>query len=166
MNRTSAFTLIELVVTIAVLGILAAVALPSYKSLIARNRASSDANSLLSLITMARSEAIKRNAPVVLCKTANGTQCSTSGANSWSGGVLVFVDSVTRNQTVDTDEAIIRSELPFTVGTTISNTENYVSYSSSGLVNGGAGTFTITPNGLSTYQKSVVISITGRPKVL
>ena len=73
------FTLIELMVTVAVLGVLAALAAPSFNEAILSNKLTSYANNFVASATLARSEAIKRNTVVTLCRSVNGTGCASSG---------------------------------------------------------------------------------------
>ena len=65
------FTLVELLVVLAVIAILATIGLPSFQRLVADYRVSSQANSAQGLLQFARTEAIKRTAPVVVCSTGN-----------------------------------------------------------------------------------------------
>lgn len=82
------FTLIELMVTIAILGVLAALAAPSFNEAILSNKLASFANNFVASAQLARSEAIKRNAVVTLCRSANGTTCASSGG--WQQGWIVL----------------------------------------------------------------------------
>ncbi|HYJ39397.1 MAG TPA: GspH/FimT family pseudopilin, partial [Steroidobacteraceae bacterium] len=72
-RRQRGFTLMELMAAIAVLGVLSAVAVPSFTNLINRNRLTSQANELLSSIQFARIEAIRSNARVTFCGAASAT---------------------------------------------------------------------------------------------
>jgi prepilin-type N-terminal cleavage/methylation domain-containing protein len=94
------FTLVELIVTITIVGILAALAAPAITTLIANQRLSSQANDLLSDLTFSRSEAIKRasgTTGVTICKTADPNaatpDCNTTAATAWTAGRIVFIDN-------------------------------------------------------------------------
>ncbi len=87
------FTLVELIVAMAVLGILAAMAAPSFTYLLNSNRLTSNANELLTTLQSARMEAVRRNTRVVICSNDTpdaGTVCNT-GAGAWLGW-MSFVD--------------------------------------------------------------------------
>lgn len=73
------FTLIELMVTIAVLAIVLAIAVPSFQGITNRNRLSAITNELVAAIQLTRAEAIRRNTRVTMCPTTDGSTCS--GAN-------------------------------------------------------------------------------------
>ena len=65
-------TLVELLVGLLILSILLAIGVPSFNQFIASNRLTAYTNDMLSTLTLARSEAIKRNGREVLCKSADG----------------------------------------------------------------------------------------------
>lgn len=85
------FTLIEMMVVVAIMGILAAIAAPSFDSIATNSRLTSYGNAFASSAQLARSEAIKRNQIVSLCRSANGTSCATSGG--WQQGWIVLAGS-------------------------------------------------------------------------
>ncbi len=93
MKRQSGFNIIELMVAIAVFGVLLGVGIPGVESYIQNGRMTTQINSLSTALSHARSEAIKLNQRVVVCVSENGTSCDAVGTgNGWNKGWLVFVD--------------------------------------------------------------------------
>lgn len=82
------FTLIELMIAIAVFAILLAIAVPSFRDASLAARLGSIANNMVASVQLARSEAIKRNAVVRLCASSNGTSCVSS--TNWQQGWIVL----------------------------------------------------------------------------
>ena len=90
MKKFTGFTLIELMVTLAIIGILLMVGVPSLKTLMQGNQLVASTNELHSALHVARSEAIKLNTRVSICESSDGATCATTG--SWRNGWIVFVD--------------------------------------------------------------------------
>ncbi|MCB1923973.1 MAG: GspH/FimT family pseudopilin [Gammaproteobacteria bacterium] len=84
-------TLIELIASVAVIGISLAVLIPSWSDLAGRNRITAAANSLLTDLRYARSTAVTRNRRIGLCPSDDGTSCS-GNPYGWQQGYLIFVD--------------------------------------------------------------------------
>lgn len=81
-KSTSGFTLLELMITLSVAGILMAIAIPSFSDMMRNSRLTAYTNELVSALNIARSEAVKRGQHVVVRKTGTG----------WENGWQVFVD--------------------------------------------------------------------------
>lgn len=103
------FTLIELVVTIAVLSILVTVAVPSMRTFIQNGRLITQTNDLIGDLNYARSEAIKRRINTGICRSTDGLTFASSGA--WRDGRAVFVDT-NNNSNCDAGEPILRFRTP------------------------------------------------------
>lgn len=98
-------TLIELMITIALLAIVIAIGVPSFQSAINGSRLSSAANELSAALQLARAEAVRRNRTVVLCRSANLSSCADDA--QWNGW-LMFVD-MNGDGVVDAGDEIIKS---------------------------------------------------------
>jgi len=90
MRKVTGFTMIELMVTLAVAAILVTVAVPSFQTMIESNALTSQINLFIGSLNAARSEAVKRGKQVTLCKSVNGSSCAGAG---YEAGWIVFVDT-------------------------------------------------------------------------
>lgn len=91
MKTSAGFTIVELMITIVVLGIALAFAVPNMQDLIMNNRLTSQLNLLSSNLALARNEAVKQNAIVITCASSDGEDCADAGT-AWEGGWMIFVD--------------------------------------------------------------------------
>ena len=98
-------TLIELVAGLAILAIVAGVALPGFSGLIERERVTTASNTLLTDIQYARSLAVTRGSPALLCPSTDGESCT--GGSDWTNGWIVFVDD-NDNRQRDPGEDLLR----------------------------------------------------------
>ena len=165
------FTLTELLVVLTIVALLATVAMPSLATVMDSMRLSSASNSFLANLQLARSEAIKRNGRVVLCKSADGTACAGSGG--WEQGWIVFHDA-NNNGAFDNGETVIERAQPLASGLKFTgnlSVNRYVSFVSTGatkLVSGAfqAGTFTLCQQSASGGQAhQIILNAVGRPRM-
>lgn len=102
MRRTSGFSLVELMVVVALVAILAAIAVPNFRDVIRTNRTTGAANELVAMMQIARMEAVRRRARVVFCASADGGSC---GGTSWARSI-VFVDADRNGQRNGAEELV------------------------------------------------------------
>ncbi len=156
------FTLFEMVVVMGIVGILMAIAIPSYRYMTNSNRISAEVNGLLGDLEFARSEAIKEGQTVSVCVSSNGTSC-TSGT-SWQNGWIVFSDQNGDGAVESPPDIILRTQSPFS-GTdtfTANNSISVVTFNregfAAGLPNGALLTLhAATPSPGSTRCLSVTL---------
>jgi type IV fimbrial biogenesis protein FimT len=90
--KARGFTLLELMITIALVAILLGIGAPSFAEFIRNSRITSKSNDLLAAMHLARTESIKRRAPVTVCGSGNSDAaapaCDTNSFDEW----IVFVD--------------------------------------------------------------------------
>jgi type IV fimbrial biogenesis protein FimT len=165
------FTLVEALVVLTIASALVAMSAPSYRTLADSIRLTSASNAFLAHLYLARSEAIKRNARVVLCKSVDGVACAASGG--WEQGRVVFHDA-NNNGLLDAGEQVLAIEPGLHTDLRLVGNQSvakYVSFDSTGstrLVGGGfqAGTLTLCRQSLSPGEaRLIVLNAVGRPRV-
>ena len=156
------FTLIELLVTIAILAILAMVAVPSFNEAILSSRLTAFANNFVASALLARSEAIKRNATVRLCRSADGTSCATSGG--WQQGWIVFHD-INGDAIVNTGETIIQYQQALSTGYQLTGDTYSLAFQAIGAGSTSAILTLCRLTPVGSQERVVSISATGRTSV-
>ena len=127
----------------AIVGILMAVAVPSYRFVTNGNRIAAEVNGLLGDMQFARAEALKEGQTVTVCVSSNGTSCAGTGVSTWQNGWIVFSD-VNANAQVNTGsgDVIYRVQAPFTgTDTFVANpATGYVSFNREGFTTSNVAT--------------------------
>lgn len=165
-QKQKGFTLMELMVVVAITAILASMAAPSFVGYINTTRQSSAATRLLSDLNRARSEAIKRNSRVLLCvRNTAGTDCGT-GTN-WQNGWLTCYD-LDRNGACDTPPADGSNPNPIMISQALHTTLTLTASASTIQFNPnatqgttGAATFTLSGTWTGATSKMLSVSTTG-----
>ncbi|MFZ9037304.1 MAG: GspH/FimT family pseudopilin [Gammaproteobacteria bacterium] len=159
MKKNSGFTLLELLVLLAVVAILVAVGTPTMSEFIKNNRLTTQINTLVGDLAYARSEAVTRNLPVVVCASNNQTSCSSA---NWADGWIVFSD-IDNNGDVSAGEVVLRAQqLLEGNNTLVSTTGSSVVYDSRGFSPNSNGSFSLCDERGPAHVKSITISNTGR----
>lgn len=142
--RRAGFTLVEMIVTLAIAAAVVAVAVPAMSSWMGEQAAAGNADELAAALRFARSEAIKRSQAVTVCASTDGQECGESWAAGWvvlsAGEVLRVQGALAGMSLVDADD-----------------TE--VNFTSNGLASLGEAdqfTFTLVPKDGDTARQRVV----------
>jgi type IV fimbrial biogenesis protein FimT len=151
------FTVIELMIVVALAGILATLAAPSMSAIIQNGRLRSTAYDLIGVINAARSEAVKRKVSVTLCRSADPDadepECGGS-ENDWSTGWLVLVD----------DEVFRKGKPPGTGVAVFADEDGdeKIVYRNDGTLDGAAATFAICDGRGGNFGREVSVARAGR----
>jgi len=163
MRRLHAFSLIELMVTLAVFGIAVMIAVPGFLTLSRSNRNASETNALVGALTYARSEASKRGTSVSVCTSSDGTHCDLG--IGWDQGWIVFINSDNDAPAqVDAGETILRVYAKLAAGNHLdasSAIRDYISYRGDGFSNAQGQFIYCDPRG-ATHARAINVNRTGR----
>lgn len=160
-RRNIGFSLVELIVTLTVAGILLTVSVPSFINFVRSNRLVGITNNFVADLNLARTEALKRGVGVGVCSTASGGS-SCSGSTNWNTGWIVFADIDDTKTTAWTASDVVlyrRDAVPPEIAITAS--ADAVFYGRNGLTAAGAGNYSFCNPALGK-TKDVTVNATGR----
>ncbi len=159
----SGFTLLELITAMTVLAILVSIAIPSFANLTRANQIAAASNELVTALTLARSESVKRGIRVSVCASNGAAVPACSGAATWANGWIVFTDDTGGAGALDppTDELLQTWPAP-AAGVIVANAAPAVMFTRMGNAVADT-TFAITKQGCSENQRrNITVARTGR----
>ena len=161
-SRYRGFTLYELVVTLGLVAILFALAVPSFAASLARQRQRVEIDALFHAIHLARKESIMRRKVVSLCPSLNGATCSPG--RDWSQGWLMFENKDRDSPPqVDAGESVL---LEHRVGEQVQVVANRRGFTlRATFLRATNGTFVFCDPKGRISPRALVVSYTGRPRV-
>jgi type IV fimbrial biogenesis protein FimT len=161
----SGFSLLELIVALAIAAILASVAAPAFRNMIIANRIESQANLFATSVALARSEALKGSSRASLCASNDGATCS----GGWSDGWIVFTDADGNAGALDGTDRIIKAfdgapeDYTMAAGNGLATSLTFLS--SGELDSAGGSLTTCGPKKNADLGIAVFINAVGRPRV-
>ncbi len=157
-KAAAGFTLVELIITMAIGAIILTQAVPSFLSTIKNSHLTAETNKLVADINLARSEAIKRGKAVSICSTTNPNASPPTCAGSWGTGWAIM----------DADATLIRVGLGQSPGSSVIFTasDTTITFSSDGLLSDATAKDIIICDDRGTAsRRQILVSATGRPRL-
>jgi type IV fimbrial biogenesis protein FimT len=175
MQKQRGFTLVELMVVVAIAAVLIAMAVPSFTGLIKSNQVSSAVNTFMSDVRFARSEAIKRGGSVVMCRSntpdTSPPKCHTgSGTNGWISGWIIFQSLNSSTDWVAGDTLLRIQPAITSVNSMVEkNDRSTLSFTATGRLQSVGSVMQIqvgvSPELSNEQQRVVCINLGGRAKI-
>lgn len=168
-NPRAGFTLLELMMAIALIGLVLAIAIPSFGTFRQNARMTSAANDLLADLNAARSEAIKRQRNVAFCGS-DDPRAGEPECDAAVSGWFVWVDE-NNDRDVDEGEEVVRTHEPLPSALQLTNNFEVITYGADGFVRDRPATVAVllcdergdNPLGDNYSKRIVALNSTGRP---
>lgn len=163
--KGSGFTIVELLVVLAIVAILLLSALPSFDSMVKRNQTTASLNRLVGAINHTRHAAVQYGATTTLCAVKTTGKCG----NSWTEDLTVFTDH-NRNAWLDEEDEVISIIRSFGSSDSVKwrsfQNRQYLQMTALGYTNFQNGNFVVCPgNGDARLARQIVVNVQGRVRI-
>jgi type IV fimbrial biogenesis protein FimT len=159
------YTLLELMITVAIAAILLSIAVPSFQALIASSQLTTQTNNLLTALSTTRTQAIKNNTRATLCTSKDGLQCTLT---PWHDGWLIYIDS-NQNNALEPGEQITNQGQSTNAIEIRGNTNvaNRISYRADGSLFSMVGTIRLckATTAIQENTRNIIINHFGRARI-
>jgi type IV fimbrial biogenesis protein FimT len=168
-SRAAGFTLIELVIVLAIVAILCCVASPGLSRTVATRALAAQSSEFMAALRFARAEALKRGTVVTVCASVPGAvppACQGSQAADWRAGWIVFAD-LERRGVADVHDPVLRVQPPLRVTGGVAGTRGSISFTAAGFATDASSHFLFSPPAKAAPDAPppvmVCVSKQGRP---
>jgi len=162
-DRNRGFSMIEVLMVLAIAGMLMLVAIPNFQDFMKDRQATQVINQLLRAVYFTRTQAIEKAAHVTLCQSSDGIACG----GEWGDGYVVFLDP-NRNATVDAGEEILLHRGRFENDSQVTwhgsgGIDSHLRMTPQGYTDNIFGTFIYCPSGDDAhFSRGLTINRAGR----
>jgi type IV fimbrial biogenesis protein FimT len=173
MRRSGGFSLVEVLVALAVASVLMGLAVPSMRKLIEQERSTAAINAMIGTVELARSSAIDFNARVIVCPLAAAQDTAPArcgGHGDWANGWITFVDR-DRNAAFGIGDDPLRETPALAMGSRLTwrsfRNRPYLAFEASGLTAWQNGSFLYCPASADPHDaRQIVLNPQGRVRQL
>lgn len=157
-----AFSLIELLATMAIVTSISLIALPSYHDFIYQTQIKAEVNKWLLALNTARQAAITSNKIITLCPSDNGRFC----AKNWHEGAIVFID-INKDHIRTADELLVQTIAPIKKSIAMTwrafQNRNYIQFQQNGFTWDQNGTLRLCAKQESLkFNRALIVTRSGR----
>lgn len=163
MKTTNGFSLIELMVAVAIAAILLGIAVPSFNNMLADNRLATQTNDVIGAVLFARSEAIRRNQTITFCRTDSAAANTCAAGANWTDWIVTNNPAAGVATTTLRRGSFARSGEAMRISSTLAASR--LAFQPTGLANvaGGANTIRVcTTSSTTDNVRQIEIGLSGR----